>query len=283
MNSRRLIFLLVACFGLNAQAARVVVNGDENTLLSSGFNSAGATNFNRYVSNLKTFLDSPTKPGCSFLMVSSLYSAAEFTAAMSATPACTVTVNNSASAFTPGNLQNFDAVFLSGVIPGVATGADVAAVLTPYIAAGGNVYIGTGAGTVGNFPGAAFGTSGGVAEANYWNPTLNPLGINLDVTYLSFNGNDAVTGTHPILAGVTQLFQSIPSRIFVMNTSLGSQLIENIDAGEGGQFGIVAVFEALPPPDVVTESLPVPTLNESLLVMMGVLIAAVAFCVRRRA
>jgi hypothetical protein len=111
MNARCLIVLLVACLGLNAQAARVVVSGDENTLLSSGFSSAGAANFDRYVANLKTFLDSPTKPGCSFLMVSSLYSAAEFTAAVSVTPACIVTVNNSASAFSVSNLQNFDAFF----------------------------------------------------------------------------------------------------------------------------------------------------------------------------
>jgi IPTL-CTERM motif len=263
--------LCVATSLTTAQAARVVVNGDENTLLS---NSVGAS-FTAYVSNLKTFLDSPAKPGCKFLAIGTLYSGSAFASAMAAAPACTLDISNAAASFTLANLQTYDAVFVSGLIPGATTGAQVAAVLTPYIASGGNVYLGAGAGTVGGFV-AAFGNFGAAAEAAYWNPTLAPLGMKLEDTYTGQRGTVTISGTHPLLVGVTQLSFDVPSNVALTNAAAGSSLIASQSAGEGGTIGLIGLFDngAAPPAQIVNTS--VPTLSEMMLAALAMLVAGVA-------
>jgi hypothetical protein len=267
------IFAAALCLAANftAQAARIVVNGDENTLLS---NSVGAS-FTAYVNNLKSFLDSPIKPGCKFLAIGTLYSGAAFTSAMAAAPACTLEVTNAASSFTLVNLQTYDAVFVSGLIPGATTGAQVAAVLTPYIASGGNIYLGAGAGTVGGFV-ASFGVGGGAAEAAYWNPTLAPLGMRLDDTYTNQRNTVTVSGTHPLLVGVTQLTFDVPSNVVVTNAAAGSSLIASQNAGEGGTIGLIGLFDngAAPPAAIVNTA--VPTLSELMLIALAMLVAGLA-------
>jgi hypothetical protein len=271
MKLRIFVAALCVATSLTAQAARVVVNGDENTLLS---NSVGAS-FTAYVNNLKTFLDSPTKPGCKFLAVGTLYSGSAFASAMAAAPACTLDISNAASSFTLANLQTYDAVFVSGLIPGVTTGAQVAAVLTPYIASGGNVYLGAGAGTVGGFV-AAFGNFGAAAEAAYWNPTLAPLGLKLEDTYTGQRGTVTISGTHPLLVGVTQLSFDVPSNVALTNAAAGSSLIASQTAGEGGTIGLIGVFDngAAPPAPVVVNTA-VPTLSEMMLLALAMLLAGV--------
>ncbi|MGL4232175.1 MAG: hypothetical protein ACRCWJ_12490 [Casimicrobium sp.] len=243
---------------------RVVVNNDEWTISDSGFTSAGGANAATFVANLKTYLNGSNVSGCNFLVISSNFglTGATLSTQMTAAPACTWTVNSSA-AFTVSNLSGYDAVFLAGSITSVATGADVAAVLTPYVAAGGSVYIAAGTG----------GVSGGSAgEAAYWNPFLNTLGISLDANYtVTTPTNDPITGTHPLLAGVSTLFFDNGNAITAANTAFGSQIIET--GTNGGQLAIydrANDTRLLPPPTV-------PALPPGLLSILAVILAAVAF------
>jgi hypothetical protein len=255
--------VLTAFLMSGAHAGRVVVNNDEWTLSNSGFTSAGPANVTAFVGNLKTYLDNPALSGCSFLVISNNFGLTEssLAAAMAASPACTWTVN-SAAPFTVANLSSYDAVFLSDAIAGVATGADVLAVLLPYVLAGGNVYIAAGAG----------GVFGGPAdEAAYWNPFLNVLGIALDPNYTVTSPTaDPITGTHPLLAGVSTLFFDNGNAIASATAEFGSQIIET--GSNGGQ---LAVYDTandsrlLPPP-------PVPTMPWALIVLLGGLMAALA-------
>jgi hypothetical protein len=254
--------LVAAVFASSVSAnGRVVVNNDEWTLSDNGFTSAGVANVNAFVANLKTYLNGSNVSGCSFLVISNNFGLTEasLSTQMAAAPACTWTVN-SAAAFTVANLSNFDAIFLADAIPGVATGADVAAVLTPYVAAGGSVYIA--AGTGGVFAGPA-------AEAAYWNPFLNTLGISLDPNY-SFTSPqaDPITGTHPLLVGVSTLYFANGNPITAASPAFGSQIIET--GSNGGQLAIydrANDIRLLPPPVV-------PTTPVALLAALAALLAA---------
>jgi hypothetical protein len=252
--------LVAAVFASSVNAnSRVVVNNDEWTLSDNGFTSAGVANVNAFVANLKTYLNGSSVSGCSFLVISSNFGLTEasLSAQMAAVPACTWTLN-AASPFTVSNLSSYDAVFLAGPITGVATGADVAAVLAPYVAAGGSVYIAAGTGV-----------GGPVAEAAYWNPFLNALGIAFDPNYTFTTPQaDPITGTHPLLAGVSTLYFANGNAITAANPAFGSQIIET--GSNGGQ---LAVYDRandtrlLPPP-------PVPTTPAALLAALAAFLAA---------
>jgi hypothetical protein len=266
MKNKILLLIAAALASLlmsGAHAGRVVVNNDEWTLSDNGFTGAGPANVTAFVNNLKTYFDNPLLPGCSFLVISNNFGLTESSvaAAMAAPTACTWTVN-SAAAFTVANLSNYDAVFLADAITGVATGANVSPVLLPYVLAGGNVYIAAGAG-------GAFG--GSAAEAAYWNPFLNVLGIVLDSNYtVTSPVADPITGVHPLLAGVSTLYFNNGNAITSAIAEFGSQIIET--GTNGGQ---LAVYDTandsrlLPAP-------PVPAMPWALLVLLAALIAAVA-------
>jgi hypothetical protein len=252
--------LVAAVFASSVSAnGRVVVNNDEWTLSDNGFTSAGVANVNAFVANLKTYLNGSNVSGCSFLVISSNFGLTEasLSGQMAAAPACTWTVN-AASPFTVPNLSSYDAVFLAGTIAGVATGADVAAVLTPYVAAGGSVYIAAGTGV-----------GGPVDEAAYWNPFLNTLGIALDPNYsVTSPEADLITGTHPLLAGVTTLYFANGNAITAASPVFGSQIIET--GTNGGQ---LAVYDRANDARLFP-SPPVPTTPAAMLAALAALLAA---------
>lgn len=266
MQIRHLVVAALVCVGSLVHAQRLVVNNDEWTLINAGATNEGATNFNNFVTNLKAYLDSPSKPGCSMLAITTLVGQSSLSTQMAASPACTYTVN-AAAPFTLSNLQNYDAVFLAGPITGVATGAAVAAVLLPYIAGGGNVYIAGGTG--------AFG--GPVAEANYWNPTLNPLGLSMATFWSPVTSplTDPVTGTHPLLAGVSQLYYDFGNPLSTTGFNTGARVIESGgNAGAASAVGLLAVYDrAL---DEIANPRVVPALHPGMLAMLMALIAGFA-------
>jgi hypothetical protein len=98
---------------------------------------------------------------------------------------------HTAATFTLANLLNYDAVYLAGNPYGKDD-----TVLTDYINAGGGVFIAGGTG---------FG--GPTAEAAQWNGFLASFGLALDGSnYNGVSGILAVTGTHAIFSGVSQLY-----------------------------------------------------------------------------
>ncbi len=137
---------------------------------------------------------------------------------------------------------------------GIFVGGDVAdnQVLIDYVKADGNVYVMAGTGW-----------GGAQGEANHWNPFLNAFGFNLVGEYNGIYGNQPVSNSHPILAGVKELFQNNSNSIVNLDTTSGkNQLIVTHSSGQG----LIATFEGTPettpPPTTIDEGDPEEVVEE---------------------
>jgi hypothetical protein len=169
-------------------AGRIVVHNDEWPLSDAGFSTPG-TQAGQFALNVANFLTGGV-PG-RFLFFSTNFGLTGAALSNTLTGAGHTVVVSTSEPFTLENLQTFDAVFLAGNAPAVAS------VLTDYVNAGGNVYLASGTIT--------FGTA--AAEAAFWNPFLNNFGLSLASVWNTIVGVVPIASADPLFAGVTGLYQ----------------------------------------------------------------------------
>lgn len=181
-----------------AHAGKILLTADEWATSDTGYASSPA-NSATYVENLAKFFK-PVGAG-NFLVYSEDFSLTEasFLATL-AGAGHTVTNYTTIPGFTfdLATLLTYDAVFLSSK-------AASNAVLSAYVMAGGGVFL-----QAGSCPeiGPCDALFGATAEAAQWNPFLADFGLILESAYLPFTGNAPIASAHPVLAGVTELYQN---------------------------------------------------------------------------
>jgi len=237
VRSRLLLCLFLISFLtlVPATAGRIVVNHDEWTTANAGFTNAGAANVTQFVQNVAAFMNINGGPG-NFLIWSSNFSlngpnATSFQAALTS-GGYSFTVDPSLP-MTLANLSPYDGIFMAG-----APIAKNDTVLTQYVNNGGSVYIAAG---TGSFSGGAAG------EAAYWNSFLSNFDLALAPTYNGCCGVDTVEGTHPVLAGVAQLYYNNGNTLSVVGLGPNSQIIER-QGPTGAGVGLIGVYDNVPEP-----------------------------------
>lgn len=220
--------VLAAASG-SAQAGRIVVNHDEWTWSDSGFAAAGGSNASTFAKNVVTFLDTDGSAGGNVLVYSNNFAFGGNFSTSLASAGYTATYDTSVASFTLANLLTYDAVYLAGGAFG-----ENDAVLSAYVNAGGGVFIAAGTGE-----------GGAAAEAARWNGFLGGFGLGLDGTgYNGIGGNIVVTGTHPILTGVNQLFYDNGNTVINLNTNVSASIVEG-----PGLIGVYDDVTAVPEPE----------------------------------
>ena len=168
---------------------KIVVNENDWPLSSKGFEycSEGATTYCTNVAkwfvgkgNKGNFLAYSTNYGVNSAQLKNAMEGAGHTWTLDATVP-----------FTIESVKQYDGIFLSGNV------ADNQ-VLIDYVNGGGNVYLCGGTGAV---------AGGAAGEAEQWKSFLNAFGFEFEgKSYNGSNGARPIADTHPVLAGVTQLY-----------------------------------------------------------------------------
>ncbi|MBW4478276.1 MAG: hypothetical protein KME54_15795 [Tolypothrix brevis GSE-NOS-MK-07-07A] len=200
------------------QAGKIVVNSDEWTLSNTGFTQAPDTA--TFVTNIAKWFTEGRSTG-KFHAYSTNFGLTESVLAETLTKAgYTWTVGKNIKIDLP-TLLTFDGIFLCGDL------ADNQ-VLIDYVKAGGNVYLGAGTGVGGPQP-----------EADRWNTFLNAFGFKFVGEYNGISGNETITSSHPIFAGVKAIYLSNGNSIADLEPD--SQANEVILTHTGGQ-GLIGAF-----------------------------------------
>jgi hypothetical protein len=234
MKLARHLVLAVAALAATAPAAfadKIVVANDEWHTSNFGFSQTPAGSA-QFVRNVADFF---TGGGAgSFLVYSDNFSldtdaASSFVATMTGAGHTVVDSEDVVVPFTVAGLLAYDGVFFA-LPPAVDQ-----SVLIDYVNAGGNVYVhgGTGVG-------------GAVAEAAAWNTFLNAFGLGFATTYNGIGGNVSIVSGHPVLAGVTSLYQDNGNSISLIGGNPYASIIAtHVTSGAG----LYAVYDrAVPEP-----------------------------------
>lgn len=179
--------MTLLCVASFAQG-KIVVNNDEWTLSNTGYSNA--PDADRFARNVASWF---TGGGSgNFLAYSNNFGLTGSALANTMTNAGHSWTVSTAGTLNLSLMQNYDAVFLGGYYTNISIPD-----LIQYVQNGGNVYLvgGTGVG-------------GAVFEANFWNPFLNAFGLAFAPSYNGISGNISISSSHPIFAGVSQLFQN---------------------------------------------------------------------------
>lgn len=158
-----------------ASAGKIIVNHDDWTFRDVGFSNASPDTAN-FARNIATYFAGGTTGN--FLAYSTNPGLTGSSLAGAITGAGHGWTVSTAMPFTLAALSAYDGVFLTGH-PGAAN----MAVLTAYVNAGGNVYLGGGSGYL-----------GAAGEAALWNPFLNAFGLG----FVGTAGYDLVVGVHAV-------------------------------------------------------------------------------------
>jgi hypothetical protein len=213
--------LLGLTFSESAYADKIVLANDEWQTSDFGFSQtpAGSAAFALNVANFFT-----GGSAGSFLIVSDNFSLSGGSFASTLTGAGHALADSSSIAgftFDVATLSAYDGVFFA--LPPVVDQL----VLTDYVNNGGNVYINGGTGV-----------GGSVAEAAAWNTFLNTFGLNFASTYNGIGGNVPIGSAHPVLAGISSLYQNNGNSINLVGGNPNAQIIQST----GGQ-GLYAVYD----------------------------------------
>ncbi len=206
----------------SAQAGKLVVNNDEWPLSNTGYAAAGAGPASTYALNVANYFTGGG-PG-NFLVYSSNFGLTQSSLAATMTGAGHTWTINSSLTFTAANLAGYDGVFLALGAGGFNTAEAIA-----YMNGGGNIYIAAGTGI-----------GGAAAEAAFWNPLLNTFGLALASPYNGIGGNVPISSAHPVLAGVTQLYQDNGSSVSLFGAVPGASII--LSSATSGQ-GLIGVYD----------------------------------------
>jgi hypothetical protein len=218
---------LLCIFYSTALADRIVVSNDEWPTTNVGFGSTPAGSA-QFAINVAKWLTNGSGSG-DFLVYSDDFALAPNQATTLASTlgaaGYVLTSYTSVGGFTFDlpTLLGFSGVFLGcSPVPNNA-------VLTSYVNAGGSVLLegGTGCG-------------GPAVEAANWNGFLNSFGLQFESTYNGIAGNIAISNPfgHPVLNGVTALYQNNGNSISYFGANPNAKIIESL-----GDQGLYAVYD----------------------------------------
>jgi hypothetical protein len=245
--------VLGAAFATQAQAGRIVVNGDEWTLSDQGYANAGEANVDAFARNLAGFLDSDGSAGGNVLIYSSNFGLTGSRLLGSLGAAGYAPTISTAVGFDLPTLQAYDAIFLGG-----SGFAKDDAVLAAYVNGGGGVYIAAGTGAV---------SGGAPGEAALWNGFLADFGLELDAAYNGFIGNQASDG-EGLFAGVEQLYFNNANTVSVAASTSRPEAGIRMSSALG--LGLIGVYD-----DVSQQPAPaVPLPGTAALLCAGVALVA---------
>lgn len=223
--------LIVAGLSSSLQAGRIVVNNDEWDLTDDGYFSVGNGPAATFALNLASYF---TGGGTGdFLVYSNNFGLTGASLASTMTGAGNTWTFNTALAFTAANLAAYEGVFLAGLQPGF-NAAEAAA----YVNAGGNIYIA--AGTASGFDADG--------EANFWNPFLSGFGLTLAPVYNGVGGNIPISSAHPVLAGVSQLYQNNGNSVSLTGSDPYASIILSTATSAQGLIGVYDDSSGVPEP-----------------------------------
>jgi hypothetical protein len=223
--------LIVAGLSSSLQAGRIVVNNDEWDLSNAGYSNAGNGPTSTFALNVAGYFTAGG-PG-NFLVYSSNFGLTESSLASTMTGAGNTWTVSTALAFTAANLAGYDGVFLAGFQAGF-NAAEAAA----YVNAGGNIYVA--AGTASGFSAAG--------EAAFWNPFLNAFGLTLAPVYNGVGGVVPISSVHPVLAGVSQLYQNNGNSVSLTGTDAHASIILGTVTSANGLIGVYDNASSVPEP-----------------------------------
>jgi len=169
-----------------ALAGRVILNNDEWTLSDFGFGVAApsTTNFAR---NLASYMN-VDGGACNLLVYSTNFGLTGLALNAALTGAGCLVTTDSDGAFDAGTLSAYDGVLLGGLQYGYD-----ASVLTDYVNSGHSAYIAGGTYSIGN-------------EDAAWDQFTHEFGLDFGPSYNRIKGTLPITGSNPLLAGVSQLY-----------------------------------------------------------------------------
>jgi hypothetical protein len=220
-----------------AVAGRILVSNDEWNTTNFGFGETPAGSEQFVLNVAEWFAGSPS--GGNFLVYSDNFSLAPSAATQTRDTvegAGHTWTSYGGTAFNLAALLSYDGVFLA--LP--ATPAISNIDLIDYVNAGGSVYLAGGTG----FP------AGAASEAAAWNPFLNTFGLQFEAPYNLIIGSIGISNPlgHPVLDGVTELYQNNGNSVSFFGSVTGAQIIESSNGD-----GLYGVFESSGPPEVIPE------------------------------
>jgi len=198
-----LIALCVAASSASAApCGKIVVSNDELPLSSTGFTQAGGTNAATFADNVGRWFTGGEAGD--FLVYSNNFGLTEASLANAMTAAGHTWTVQQTGSLTLAQLQQYDGVFVGG-----RHGMGTPALLFQYVQAGGHVYV---IGGTGVFGGSA------QLEAAVWGVDfLEQFNLRLATVFNGISGPVGTVSTHPIFAGVAQLYQEQGQSVSVID------------------------------------------------------------------
>lgn len=219
----RLVALCALTSLARAQSiGRIVVANDEWTLSDTGYTTAAAGSTDRFVQNVCQWFAGAS--GGQFLAWSANFglTGASFAASVNTNHTLTVDSVTTSPTMTLSMLMGYDGVFVGGTELAIDP-----ALLAQYVYEGGNVYICGGTG----------------APGTQWHDFLQPFGLAFSSTTNGVTGSVVLppqsSSTHPLLQGVTELYQNNGHAIAQVGGGIATQILQS-DA-TGGQYAAVVV------------------------------------------
>ncbi|HEY9892210.1 MAG TPA: hypothetical protein V6D37_10465 [Candidatus Sericytochromatia bacterium] len=207
------------------KVGKIVVNADEVTLANRGFTNAPDTG--TFVTNIAKWFTGGRSTG-KFHAYSTTYIFNESSLAETMTKAGYTWTVGTNIPFDLPTLLTYDGIFVGGEWA-------YNPVLIDYVKAGGNVYLCAGTGWLGP-----------QGDGDLWNTFLNAFGLKFAATQNGIVGNQTVNSSHPLFAGVKEIYQDNGTSIVDLDPASGTNQI--ILTHPNGQ-GLIATFEGTQKPN----------------------------------
>jgi hypothetical protein len=243
--ARAAAFVVALSLSQTALGGRVVLNNDEWTLSDYGFDAAPAST-STFARNLAAYMNIDGGP-CRLLVYSNNFGLTQ-TALKGALNGAGCGVDYGTGAFDLATLGAYDGVLLAGA----QFGYD-AATLAAYVNSGHSAYIAAGTARVAN-------------EDIAWDPFTQSFGLDFGPSYNRIIGVLPVSGSHPLLLGVSQLYFNNGNTVGLSGTDPSARLIAVQTGVEPLPQGLIGVFE----PFIRAGALSVPEPATIALLVLGI-------------
>ncbi len=216
------LFAAALVLSHTASAGRVILNNDEWTLSNTGFgNAPGSTT--TFAQNLASYMNIDGG-ACNLLVYSSNFGLTESSLA-SALVGGGCSVSYSTGTFTAGSLSAYDGVLLGGMQYGYDAG-----VLTAYINSGHSAYLAAGTASMGG-------------EDTAWDSFSQAFGLDFGPSYNGIMGTLPTSGSHPLFAGVSQLYFNNGNTVSLYGSNPNAQIVATHNLADGAPAGLIGVYD----------------------------------------